>query len=138
MSLRLSWKTYPGYNFDKSLAVMDIVKVISSLKVSDVHGPVIYSKFNKPNSDGSTDFDSQEDVYHYFIADLNKAITVLQSANTAVEDKSVMKSADVFFGGDAIKWMKFANSLKFRIAMRMRYAAPADSKNMRKKPLPPR
>ncbi|WP_278377962.1 SusD/RagB family nutrient-binding outer membrane lipoprotein [Chryseobacterium arthrosphaerae] len=121
-------KTYPGYNFDKSLAVMDIVKVISSLKVSDVHGPVIYSKFNKPNSDGSTDFDSQEDVYHYFIADLNKAITVLQSANTAVEDKSVMKSADVFFGGDAIKWMKFANSLKFRIAMRMRYAAPADSK----------
>ncbi|AZB19173.1 SusD/RagB family nutrient-binding outer membrane lipoprotein [Chryseobacterium indologenes] len=121
-------KTYPGYNFDKSLAIMDIVKVISSLKVSDVHGPVIYSKFNKPNSDGSTDFDSQADAYHYFIADLTKAITVLQNTTIAPEDKSVMKSADVFYGGDTVKWMKFANSLKFRIAMRMRYAAPADSK----------
>lgn len=121
-------KTYPGYNFDKSLAIMDIIKVVASLKVSDAHGPVIYSKFNKPNSDGSTDFDSQADAYHYFITDLTKAITILQDTNVAVEDKAVMKSADVFYGGDQVKWMKFANSLKFRIAMRMRYAAPADSK----------
>jgi hypothetical protein len=121
-------KTYSGYNFDKSLAIMDIIKVISSLKVSDVHGPVIYSKFNKPNSDGSTDFDSQEAAYHYFIADLTKAITILENTNTAAEDQSVMKAADVFYGGDTVKWMKFANSLKFRIAMRMRYAAPNDSK----------
>lgn len=121
-------ETYPGYNFDKSLAIMDIIKVVSSLKVSDVHGPVIYSKFNKPNSDGSTDFDSQADAYHYFIADLTNAIAVLQNANIAVEDKSVIKSADVFYGGDTVKWMKFANSLKLRIAMRMRYAAPVDSK----------
>lgn len=122
-------KTYPGYNFDRSLAIMDIIKVVASLKVSDVHGPVIYSKFNKPNSDGSTDFDSQADAYHYFIADLTKAITALQNnTEVALEDKAVMKSADVFYGGDLIKWAKFANSLKFRIAMRMRYAAPADSR----------
>lgn len=121
-------KTYPGYNFDKSLAIMDIIKVVASLKVSDVHGPVIYSKFNKPNSDGSTDFDSQADAYHYFITDLTKAIATLQNTNIAAEDKSVMKSSDVFYNGDVVKWMKFANSLKFRIAMRMRYAAPVDSK----------
>ncbi|MDR2230320.1 MAG: SusD/RagB family nutrient-binding outer membrane lipoprotein [Flavobacteriaceae bacterium] len=121
-------KTYPGYDFTHATAIINIVKVISSLKTSDAHGPVIYSKFNNPNADGSTDFDSQADAYHFFIADLNKSIAVLSNKTLSQEDNSVIKGADIFYNGDTSKWMRFANSLKFRIAMRMSYAAPADAK----------
>ncbi|MDE5438091.1 SusD/RagB family nutrient-binding outer membrane lipoprotein [Elizabethkingia meningoseptica] len=118
---------YPGADFSHSLAILNILKVIAAQKVSDAHGPVIYSKFETPNPDGSTDFDSQQQAYMFFISDLSQAITVLQKT-IATEDQSVITKSDLVFGGNVQNWVKLANSMKLRIAMRMSYADPANSK----------
>lgn len=124
---------YKGVDFTGTFAVKKILKVITAARVSDSHGPVVYSKYEKPNPNGVTDFDSQQEAYNYFIADLTAAITDLQkviamSATQNVEDKSALKKADLVYGGNMAQWAKFANSLKLRLAMRMSYADPAKSK----------
>ncbi|MDR6488991.1 hypothetical protein J2799_003526 [Chryseobacterium vietnamense] len=124
---------YKGVDFTGTFAVKKILKVITAARVSDSHGPVVYSKYEKPNPNGVTDFDSQQEAYNYFIADLTAAINDLQkviamSATQNVEDKSALKKADLVYGGNMAQWAKFANSLKLRLAMRMSYADPAKSK----------
>ncbi|MBV8326877.1 SusD/RagB family nutrient-binding outer membrane lipoprotein [Chryseobacterium sp.] len=124
---------YPGIDFTATLAMKKILKVITAARVSDSHGPVVYSKYETPNANGVTDFDSQQDAYNFFIADLTAAITDLQKVNNMpatqnVEDKSALKRADLVYGGNIAQWAKLANSLKLRLAMRMSYADPAKSK----------
>lgn len=124
---RVAGDLYKGVDFSHSLAILNIMKVISALKVSDAHGPVIYSKFEFPNPDGSTDFDSQQQAYMFFLNDLSQSIQTLQST-ISTEDKSVITKSDLMFGGNVQKWAKLANSIKLRIAMRMSYADAANSK----------
>ncbi|WP_374463461.1 SusD/RagB family nutrient-binding outer membrane lipoprotein [Chryseobacterium sp.] len=124
---------YQGVDFTGTFAVKKILKVITAARVSDSHGPVVYSKYETPNSNGVTDFDSQQDAYNYFIADLTAAIADLQKviampATKNVEDRSSLKNADLVYGGNMAQWAKLANSLKLRLAMRMSYADPAKSK----------
>ncbi|AZB00979.1 SusD/RagB family nutrient-binding outer membrane lipoprotein [Chryseobacterium joostei] len=124
---------YAGVDFTGTFAVKKILKVITAARVSDNHGPLVYSKYEKPNPNGVTDFDSQQDAYNYFIADLTSAITDLQKIAATpttqnVEDKTSLKSADLVYGGNMTQWAKLANSLKLRLAMRMSYADPAKSK----------
>lgn len=124
---------YSNINFDGTFAVKKILRVISAARVSDVHGPVVYSKYEKPNSNGITDFDSQQDAYRFFIEDLtiaaNNLYRIGSTPNTVnAEDKAVLELSDLVFGGNMLKWAKLANSLKLRMAMRMSYADPAKSK----------
>ncbi|KPE51643.1 SusD/RagB family nutrient-binding outer membrane lipoprotein [Chryseobacterium indologenes] len=123
----VSAKNYAGIDFSHSLAVLQILRVMASQKVSDAHGPVIYSKYLTPNPNGITDVDSQQDAYKYFIQDLTSAITTLQKS-IGTEDQSVLKKGDVVFGGNAASWARLANSLKLRLAMRISYADPVKSK----------
>ncbi|RQO39224.1 SusD/RagB family nutrient-binding outer membrane lipoprotein [Chryseobacterium sp. KBW03] len=124
---------YAGVDFTGTFAVKKILKVITAARVSDNHGPVVYSKYEKPNPNGVTDFDSQQEAYNYFIADLTSAIADLQTvlatpATKNVEDKASLKNADLVYGGNMAQWAKLANSLKLRLAMRMSYADPVKSK----------
>lgn len=124
---KVSQEFYPGIDFSQTRAILDILKVISTHKVSDAHEPVVYSKYFTPNANGITDFDSQQDAYKFFIQDLDKAIAALQKA-PSIEDKTVVTKSDMVFGGDTAKWAKLANSLKLRLAMRMYYADKTNSK----------
>ncbi|MGE8513362.1 MAG: SusD/RagB family nutrient-binding outer membrane lipoprotein [Chryseobacterium culicis] len=124
---------YPGIDFTGTFAVKKILKVITAARVSDNHGPVVYSKYETPNANGVTDFDSQQQAYQNFINDLTVAITDLQKVQnmpvTGNEgDKAALKRADLVYGGNMAQWAKLANSLKLRLAMRMSYADPVKSK----------
>lgn len=59
-------------------------------------------------------YDSQEDVYTGIIALLDEAISAFNSGGGTINP-----SSDILFGGDASKWKKFANALKFRSLMRV-------------------
>ncbi|PRB06747.1 SusD/RagB family nutrient-binding outer membrane lipoprotein [Chryseobacterium sp. MYb7] len=124
---------YPGIDFTGTFAVKKILKVITAARVSDNHGPVVYSKYETPNANGVTDFDSQQDAYQNFINDLTVAITDLQKIQNMPAagnegDKAALKRADLVYGGNMAQWAKLANSLKLRLAMRMSYADPVKSK----------
>lgn len=107
------------------LSVGEIIKVAAMHRVTDTYGPIPYSKI-ATNGDISAPYDSQEDVYKAMFAELNGAIAVLDENR----NNNFASSADPLYGGNVDKWIKFANSLKLRLAMRISYASPQLSKEM--------
>lgn len=62
-------------------------------------------------------FDRQQDIYAGILADLEIANTLLSKGQGEYED--INSTQDVLFGGDVMKWRRFANSLALRYYMRL-------------------
>lgn len=60
-------------------------------------------------------YDNQKDIFQGVIADLKRANELLTSIGVIGE----LSNADLLFGADALKWRKFANSLRLRYYMRL-------------------
>lgn len=106
-------------------AVASIIKVSGIQRVTDCYGPIPYSQVGKDGQITAA-YDSQEQVYNLMFEQLNEAIDVLTQNRTAdFSDK-----ADRVFGGNVTKWIKYANSLKLRMAMRISKVAPAKAQQM--------
>ena len=106
-------------------AVGDIVKVAAMHRVTDTYGPIPYSKIGQ-NGEINVPYDSQEKVYSTMFEELDNSISVLMQNRLA----NFSASADIIYGGNVDKWIKFANSLKLRLAMRISYANPKLSREM--------
>lgn len=100
-------------------AIAQILKVDAMHRVSDIYGPIPYSQYGK----SSIPYDSQEAAYTAFFKDLDDAVAVL--TNKIATDPTVkpfVSTVDLIYKGDYKKWIKFANSLRLRLAMRIVYA----------------
>ena len=62
-------------------------------------------------------FDSQETIYTGIIGELEQASSLLSKPSS--EYTGIINDADVFYGGEAEQWRKFANSLLLRYYMRI-------------------
>lgn len=140
------WNTYPwddAYGsvmsqvksvFDNGQAYPDfiawarILRVEAMHRVSDIYGPIIYTQFGKVNSDGSVKYDSQKDAYYAFFADLDSAITVLTPLAMDNSATPTFTAFDYSYGGSYAEWVKFANSLRLRLAMRIVNIDPTKAK----------
>jgi hypothetical protein len=58
-------------------------------------------------------YDRQEDIYPALVDSLESAASLLANSGT------IGATQDIMYGGDATKWLKFANSLRVRLLMRM-------------------
>lgn len=119
-------QVYPAYIKLKSLtddqitlSIAEILKVLAIHRVTDTYGPIPYSKIG---ADGAIQvaYDSQKDVYMKMFDELDNAIEALTQRQTG----SISTNADLIYKGDLVKWIKLANSLKLRLAMRIVYAEP--------------
>jgi len=81
--------------------------------LTDLYGPIPYSEFNKPGV-LKPKYDSQETVYVGIVDLLTKADALLASGTG-----NVPATSDLIYGGNAAKWRKLANSLKFKALMRI-------------------
>lgn len=99
------------------LAVADIIRVAAIHRVTDIYGHIPYSQIG---SDGKLEapYDHQKDVYKYFFEQLEHAVETL----TANRSANFNANADKVYGGVVEQWIKFANSLRLRLAMRIVYA----------------
>lgn len=97
-----------------------ILRVFAMQRLTDKYGPIPYSQV----SGGSITvaYDSQEDVYKHMFEDLDAAIDVLKKFIESNPGSKPMAKYDLVYQGDYTKWVKFANSLKLRMAMRIVYA----------------
>ncbi len=103
-------------------ALAKIWKVHGYHRVTDYWGPVIYSQFG--NGETSVAYDAQEDIYRSFFPLLDEAVATLNG----MRGGNVFGSNDQLFGGDVDQWITFANSLRLRLAMRVKYADPSLAK----------
>ncbi len=113
-------------NMPHIFAIGQILKVEGMHRVTDMYGPLPYLKFG----DGSTqlDYDSQEAIYNSFFTELNTAITELTNFYLGNPSAKLMEYYDYIYKGDVVKWIRFANSLRLRLAMRIVYANPTKAK----------
>lgn len=101
-------------------SLSDIIKVMAMHRISDVFGPIRYSKYNDYATTGQ--YDSQKEAYTAFFNDLGNAIDQLK----AYEGEPQFAAFDLSeFGGDIAKWRTFANSLRLRLAIRISNVEPA-------------
>lgn len=105
-------------------AIADIVKVEAMHRVTDMYGPIPYTAFGSGTL--SSKYDTQDVVYKKFFNELDSAIDVLTPY--AETGGKTMADYDVVYEGDIASWVRFANTLRLRLAMRVVYADEALAK----------
>lgn len=106
-----------------TLSIATIIKVTAMLRVTDTYGPIPYSQIGQGGKI-TVAYDSQEKVYDTMFAELDDCIKTLTENRLS----GIPSTADPVYDGTAVKWCRFANSLKLRMAMRIVYAAPEKAK----------
>ncbi|MDR0332715.1 MAG: SusD/RagB family nutrient-binding outer membrane lipoprotein [Dysgonamonadaceae bacterium] len=96
------------------LAVSDVLRVMAIVRVTDMYGPIPYSKIGI-NGSLTAPYDTQEDVYKLMFEQLESAIEVL----TANRTNNFTPLADNVFRGNVMNWIRLANSMKLRMALRI-------------------
>lgn len=96
----------------------NIIRVGVMLRVADTYGPIPYSKMG--DGEFAVAYDDVQTLYHNMIADLTNSINTLSvflQENEGVE--LPIAEYDVIYNGDFNKWIRYANSLKLRMAVRI-------------------
>lgn len=96
----------------------NIARVAVMLRVTDTYGPIPYSKMG--GGQLAIEYDNVPDIYHAMITDLTNSVGALTTfANENKGKANPMSDFDIIYKGDLAKWIKFANSLKLRMAIRI-------------------
>lgn len=96
------------------MGVALVLKAYGFHVVTDCFGMVPFSEaLQAEGGNISPAYDSQSDVYTGILAMLDEANMLLGT------EGAIAETTDVIYGGDVMKWKRFANSLKFRALMRI-------------------
>lgn len=98
--------------------VMRILGVMVAARTTDVFGDVPYSEAG--SGELSPAYDSQKEIYYSFFTTLDEAISNLK-ANKSDATQSSYGTSDIIYDGDLDKWIKLANSVRLRLAMRLSF-----------------
>jgi hypothetical protein len=102
----------------KSLAgIARVMKAYNFQTLVDAFGNIPYSEALKGTAVIRPKYDPAGAVYDSLIRDLNVAITYLSEPISASNPSA--GSADIYFGGVTSTWIKFANTLKLRMLVRL-------------------
>jgi hypothetical protein len=114
---------------ENELALAKVLKVATMHQVADYYGPIAYSQFGAIVNL----YDPLDQVYLQFFDELDSSIEILEKV--AASGARLLEDYDLVYGGDAVKWVQFANSLRLRLAMRVSYADPGLAKEEAEKSL---
>ncbi len=104
-------------------AMAEVVWVLTFMKATDYWGPIPY--FKAGTFATSVPYDAQDKIYADFFSRLDGAIAVLTPlAGTT----SIFTTYDLFYQGNITQWIKFANSLRLRLATRVSKVDPVTAK----------
>ncbi|HAC74090.1 SusD/RagB family nutrient-binding outer membrane lipoprotein [Petrimonas sulfuriphila] len=104
----------PQYN--NMYQIMRIISAMGAARTTDCFGDVPY--FEAGQGIIESKYDSQKDIYYDIFKELTEAATSLKSNK---ENQDVYGNQDILFGGDLTRWIKLANSLRLRYALRLSF-----------------
>lgn len=114
-------------------AVALLVQVEAMDRVTDRFGPIPYTKV--ATSFTYIPYDDQQTVYQTFFKQIDTAVASLKTYIAANPGKTSLGTADYIYAGNYTEWLKFANSLRLRLAMRLSKADAATAQTQAKKAL---
>lgn len=114
-------ENHPEYN--DMYQIMRINLAISTIRMTDTFGDIPYFKAGR----GETliPYDSQKDIYYDVFKELTEAVTELKQKKS---NQLQYNTEDLIYQGDVDKWIKLANSLRLRAAMRLSFIDPDKAK----------
>lgn len=116
-----------------------VIKVEAASRVTDIYGPIPYSQVGTSNT---IPYDKQSDVYAAFFKELDEAVTALKSYTAESPMAAKIDQIDLVFPNTDNQvrfknWLKIANSLRLRLAMRLVKVDAALAKAQAEKALDP-
>lgn len=103
---------------DMQIATATLLRIWGVQLLAESFGDVPYSDaFQAPNI-LLPKYDKQSDLFPQFILEINNAISQLKGS------KKGWTEGDLIYDGDIDKWLKFANTMKLRIALRISNVYP--------------
>ncbi len=106
-------------DFPVFVGIAKILKVEAMHRISDVFGPIVYTHYGE--SVTTSEYDSQQEAYNAFFADLDTAEDLISNNMS----DGYFANFDMVYDGHLDNWLKFANSLRLRLAIRIAMADPA-------------
>lgn len=103
-------------------ALAKIMRVHVMQTVASMQGPLPYTKVQ--SGQYSVAYDNEETAWKAMIDDLDYSIDILTSLMNSDPGFNELTTEDRIYQGNYTKWIKFANSLKLRLAMRISNALP--------------
>lgn len=103
-------------------AVALILKVTIMQRVTDFYGPAIYTRFGDPGHDYRPD--SQQELYDRFFTDLDRALAILSAHLQENPGACELAPFDMLLDGEYASWIRMANSLRMRLAVRIASVDP--------------
>lgn len=102
---------------DAAYNVALIWKVFNLQRTTDLWGPVPYSKAG--SGEATVPYESQKDIYYLMFDDLTNATTTLSALVQKTSGLNIFGAGDMIYNGDVAKWIKFGNTLRLRLALRI-------------------
>jgi SusD/RagB-like outer membrane lipoprotein len=103
-------------------ALANVLWVLVFHRVTDYWGPIPYFNAGVPAT--SVPYDPQDKIYDDFFKRLASAAAVLKANPSA----KPFGDFDIMYAGNVSKWLKFTNTLRLRLALRISKVDPARAK----------
>jgi len=115
---------YDSENYDNHKAMALIMKSFYMQYLVDLYGDCPYTEAWLFQENVTPAYDDDKEIYRALITNIDDAIALFYGANA---DDNVVAAEDVMFGGNANKWLRFANTLKIRILLRQSELTDGDT-----------
>ena len=112
--IKVLYKDNPLYT--NRLQIAEIWQCYTYAYLVAMYGPVPYSQALNPDIT-EIKFDGEAEIY-------TSLLSRLKIASDAIKLDGDKFSPDIMYGGDLLKWKKFANSLRLRLALRSQLVIP--------------
>ncbi|MDB5287996.1 MAG: SusD/RagB family nutrient-binding outer rane lipoprotein [Mucilaginibacter sp.] len=99
-------------------AIAEIMTVFDYEALVDNYNNVAYTDALKGTALLNPKYDKGSDVYDALLKRIDAAIVQIQAGQKAAVAPTSPGTADIMYGGDMTKWLKFANTIKLRLAIR--------------------
>lgn len=107
-------------------SVAQVWKVFQFQRATDIWGPVPYKEAGSGNE--AVAYDSQKDIYYMMFEELTSAVDNLKKELQTNPNLNVFGNGDRIYSGKVINWVKLANTLRLRMAIRISKVEPEKAK----------
>lgn len=103
--------------------IMRINTAMLTIRMTDLFGDIPY--FRAGYGDTQNPYDAQKDIYYDVFNELTEAVAILKEAR---EGQLQYADEDLIYQGNVEKWIKLANSVRLRAALRLAFIDPDKAK----------
>lgn len=115
--VKASLENHPEYS--DMYQIMRINTAINTIRMTDIFGDIPYTKAGYGETQNP--YDDQKDIYYDVFKELTEAVELLKQARYG---QLQYDDEDMIYQGDVQKWIKLANSLRLRAALRISFVDP--------------